>query len=87
MKKRILKFFFVIISLLKLYTSQNYLIYNKTDVIEFAEISEYEVNLTDYKKDLDKNIITNSYLYVEVVLVLDKNCLKNQKVKLFLKII
>jgi len=60
--------------------SEKIIMFNNTDSIEFAKITEYNINLSDFKNKIQKNILENSYLTIQVNVGIDKNCLEIEKV-------
>jgi len=70
----------ILFLILKTFCSEEIILFGNSDSIEFAKISEYAINLKDFKNKLDSKIFSNSYLSIEVKVNLDENCLNQHKV-------
>lgn len=55
-------------------------IFNNTDYIEFARISEYVINIKENKNLTNENILENSYLSIEIGVDIGKDCVVEQHV-------
>ena len=60
--------------------SEELTLFDNSDSIEFAKISEYAINFNDFKDKLDTKILKNSYLSIQVKVNIDENCLDQHKV-------
>lgn len=77
--KIILKFVIAIL-IFRFCFSEELILFDNSDSIEFAKISEYSINLKDFKDKLDSKALTNSYLSIQVRVNIDENCLDQHKV-------
>lgn len=70
----------IAILILKTCFSEEINLFDNSDSIEFAKISEYQINLNDFKDKLDSKILENSYLSIQVKVNLEESCLEQHKV-------
>ncbi len=60
--------------------SDELILFDHSDSIEFAKISDYAINLKDFKDKLELKVLNNSYLSIQVEVNIDEKCLDQHRV-------